>query len=138
MAREARRKTFILPGSQGTMICKNAIARLLGYGKYALKSLFHCAKNGIDPVHGLRNKKGNATTPFDFNGMMKTFFDDLSLLAAPRATRIVVAIVNGEPREELRDTDEMLSELPPSFTWLVAETRCKRSDSQHDKRRPCH
>jgi hypothetical protein len=113
MSRDARRKTFILPGSVGTMICKNAIATLLGYGKHSLKHVIYCAKNNVSPVHGLF-RNSNAASKIDFDGMMKAFFEVLSEFSAPRATRIVATFVNGVVAEELRD--EMVSELPPSFT----------------------
>jgi hypothetical protein len=113
--REARRKVFVFPGSSGLMICKNAIANMLGYGRAALKRIVECVKKGESPrKHALTNRPSNNTLRYDYNGLMKPFFDALSEFSAPRATRIVATVVNGTAMEELRD--EGVSELPPSFT----------------------
>jgi hypothetical protein len=113
-SREERRKVYILPGTMGTMICKNAIARLLGYSRYTLQKIIDCVKKGKSPVHGLKNQVGNHKSHYDFNGMLKVFFEALVEHSAPRATRFVWTILEGTTREELRD--EHVSELPPSFT----------------------
>jgi hypothetical protein len=95
MPRDIRRKTFILPGTVGTMVCKNAISRLLGFGKTALENVIHYAKSGITPRHALCKRFSNAASKIDFKTMLDTFFDELSTHSAPRATRLVATIVNG-------------------------------------------
>jgi hypothetical protein len=112
---EERKKVYILPGSTGTMICRNAMARLLGYGRHAFRMILSAVKEGKPHLHGLNGNR-NANSKVDFNAMMKPFFESLSEYSAPRATRIVHTVVNGVATEDLRDADVMMSELPPSFT----------------------
>jgi hypothetical protein len=112
---DKRKRVYILPGSSGAMVCRNAICHLLGYGCPSLLKVISLAKRGQVPVNALSNNS-NSRTQFDFNGMMHAFFVELSELSTPRATRVVVSVVNGVAREDLRDDLDSASDLPPSFT----------------------
>ena len=92
-------------------VCSHAIKRLINFGRRKWKVANDHALNGHKYVN---QQKGNMNACVSLETMeaLRSFFEEMKEMAAPRATRIV--------REEvgigLRDEEIELLELPSSFT----------------------
>jgi len=114
--------TFLLPGTATTLVCRNAVARLVGLGKTIWSELMHHLRDGTLPTHGLKGKASNRSNEF-MNEILERFFSEISEFAAPRATLLVKQLLLTEGLGEdypsrfftdLRDEDVI--DLPPYFT----------------------
>jgi len=110
-------KLYLFPGSSNhTMVCKNAIAKVIGFSRIRWNSIWKCLKDGVPlPLHGHHGRGGSNRSCKDESTMdaLKIFFKFVETLAAPRATRLVRALsTTGENTSELRDDDDDLIELP--------------------------
>ena len=121
-----KNKVYILPGTSNTMVCRNAIASLIGYGKTVWTRLLNNTKLGTSVEHGQTGKPANNVND-ELQQLLHSFFKEIAMLALPRATRVVRQFVAGEldngsdedadqVLESLRDIDEDVIDLPPSFT----------------------
>ena len=101
-------KTFLLPGTTH-VICKNAIAMIIGKKRDAWRSI----KDSI-PSHGLKNKRSNSRLSVDIEDDLHAYFLSLQELGAPRATRLVSTLSADKEQvnTELRDPDADLIKLP--------------------------
>ena len=112
---------YLLPGTDES-ICQHALQRLIGYSNTAWKTVKECAEKNQFPTHGNTGKEGNA--PAHYKVILQQFFQSMSELAAPRATRMVRQFTGSGgsgPKKvqagvELRDDDPDFIELPPSFS----------------------
>ena len=117
-------RLYLFPGSTRFMVCKNALARVIGFSRIKWRGIWSCVKNEIPlPMHGHSHKPGDNDavggqgnrsckdkTTMD---ALKSFFKFVTTLAAPRATRLVRALsTTGTNTSELRDDDDDLIELP--------------------------
>ena len=103
-----KNRVYLLPGST-YKICKSALAKLIGKERHAWDSI----KEGNVEGHGLSRKEaGNRAQDSEMTQRLHEYFQKLEALAAPRATRIVTGLVEGEVTTELRDVDSDLVELP--------------------------
>ena len=102
-------KVFLLPGTTH-LICKNAIAKLVGKKKTAWGSIVYGAARG----HGLKNRQSNCQLKAEVQDDLHAYFLSLQALGAPRATRLVSTISADKQKvnTELRDADVDLVELP--------------------------
>jgi hypothetical protein len=68
----------------------------------------------FSPSHGLQIRRANSGKYFDkhIKADLYQYFTDLEMLATPQATRVVCDIAD----TGLRDGEERLVELPPSFS----------------------
>ena len=112
-------RLYLFPGSSGQiqyMVCKNAVARVIGFSRIRWNSIWKCVKTGVPlPLHGHKGRDGsNRSAKDDANiNALKDFFQFVETLASPRATRLVKALSKtGENTCELRDNDDELIELP--------------------------
>ena len=117
-------------------ICKDKLFYLLKIGRDRLKTLKNAVKKNQLPVHGLTAKPSNHQSDQDMYISLHLFFEEISLLAAPRATRIV-KMETGK-MNEIRDNDENLIELPTNWScrrlfgkWI--ETRGWKVTSKNQK-----
>jgi len=113
---QEKHRVYILPGATGThVICRNTLARVLGFGRWQIDTVLKCVEKNEAPSHGLDNKKSNATNPTVIN-LMEIFFDEMQQFSAPRATKIVRNVVGTAIQSELRDEIDKVQELPVYFT----------------------
>jgi len=113
---QAKHRVYILPGATGThVICRNTLARFLGFGRWQIDTVLKCVERNEMPSHGLDNKTSNASNPTVI-ALLDTFFDEMQQFAAPRATKIVRNVVGAEMQSELRDEIDKVQELPVYFT----------------------
>lgn len=129
-------KSYILPGTPNTMVCRNAIASLIGYGKTAWTRLLDHTRKGKELEHGNTNQPGHNINA-QSQQLMHAFFQEISLLALPRATLVVRGIVARAKEEDegsdadaddiieehVKDGDVDVIDLPPSFS---KRSLCKR------------
>ena len=102
---------YLLPGSSTHIICKNAIARLVGKSRFAWDSI---GKEGKEE-HGLTKRQtGNRSISEKTMDSLHEYFAGLNALGAPRATRIVTDLSADKTtvNTELKDADTELVELP--------------------------
>ena len=124
MHRIMKMKRCVLPGTCNELICRHRLAALVGYGKRKWEACAKMLKENTTPTHGLKGKaSNNGKVHYVYKSLFLPFFEELKLLAVPRATRVVrnaVAAANnnkvGTIRVELRDDDEDLLELPSSMS----------------------
>ena len=129
MVNKDKHKTYILPGTTTTKICRNALCVILGIGRYYWATCYDALKNGGVPTHGLYGLHGEASNRVNTkqHEHMLVFFESIKPLAAPRATRIVRSLVKthvskvglmGEytSLNEIRDDDEDVVELPSCYS----------------------
>ena len=107
---------YLLPGSCSYKICRNTLSMVIGFGSTAWRNLLKCLKMGaMVPSHGLSGQKSNHwdwSNYFD----MDCFFAELQKEAMPRATKLIRALTaEGTVREELKDDDPDLVELPSCY-----------------------
>jgi hypothetical protein len=104
---------FLLPGStESYMLCKNALAQMIGLGRRKWETINNMVSNNTMPTHGLKGRPSNNTNPELYQDL-GLFFDQLKEHAAPRATRFIRQ-QTGEL--DIRDDDVDLLELPTSMT----------------------
>ena len=112
----SKSKVFLLPGTSH-LVCRNAIATILGLGKDAWKTLVDHSRNHTAPTHGLigMGVSNEATA-----ALLKSFFDIIKELGTPRATKVVRDVVVREGkafvRTEMREVDEDIVELPTNIS----------------------
>ena len=133
-----RHLVYILPGTNDQLVCRPAIATLVGFGKKAWYRVVSSLREGTSIDHGLQGKTSNhADTRMQEH--LHDFFSEMTEHATPRATRIVRQHVVGAKDakdakaeeedngsdldadddlviESLRDTDVDVVDLPPSFS----------------------
>ena len=128
--RDVKQMRCVLPGTYNEMICKHRLASLIGYGKKKWMKCAQLVREKKKPKHKAEGKVPNNCKGkvFVYGVILESFFEDLSKLANPRATRIVTMKVdehrqsqraelgNVEVQIELRDTNKDLIELPSSMT----------------------
>jgi len=110
---------YLFPGSTKFMICKNALARVIGFNRIKWQSIWKCFKAGVPlPLHGLTGSESNRSYRDKATmDALADFFTFVQSLASPRATRLIRALSKtGENTTELRDDDEDLIELPTYFS----------------------
>ena len=96
------------------LICKNKLLYLLNIGRTSFETLKMAAKKNLPIVHGLTEKPSNYQLNKDVINSLHLFFNEMSLLAAPRATRMV-RMETGK-MNETEDNDKDLVELPTNWT----------------------
>jgi hypothetical protein len=111
---ERKRAVFLLPGTN-YLICRDALCKLLGIRREAWTTIFKMAKNNTPPSHGLEGHPGNSKDD-GMGALLKTYFQDLLLLATPRATLVIRSLVWDQVETELQDDDEDIVELPSHMT----------------------
>jgi hypothetical protein len=79
------RQVFLLPGTSTHMICKSALAKLIGKSKSAWSSIGEGGKQ----IHGLSNRKSNTGISAEMEVKLNEYFFSLARLGQPRATKIV-------------------------------------------------
>jgi hypothetical protein len=114
-----KHQTYLLPGSSVHRICKSALAKLLvvvGKSRHAWNSITEYAC----PVHGLSLRKeanhaGHCALPTALQEKLNGYFQLLSQLGGPRATRLVARFSNhgtgAGGATKLRDDADVI-ELP--------------------------
>jgi hypothetical protein len=98
--REQKRRIFVLPGTE-YLICKNAMAKLIGFGRDAwqnCKSLM-LSGNDVNIKHGQAGRKPNNHRP-EVHEAMHQFFEKTKLFAQPRATVFVKNMIEGVMAED--------------------------------------
>ena len=96
------------------MVCKDAIALLLDYGKFKWRTCQKAVKNNRLPGHGNKGKVNGKAKHFanDVKDDLHEFFHQLKQFGSPKATRLV--------REEtgmgLRDAEVDVVELPTAWS----------------------
>jgi hypothetical protein len=112
-SRKEQIRRFLLPGHPLTyMICKNALAMMIGFGQSKWTTVTKLVKQNKNPTHGLRQKTSNNSKPGVLDDL-HVYFDRLKDFGAPRATPIVR---NATGIIDVRDEDTDLLELPTSIT----------------------
>jgi len=111
MQREVGRGTqgrlYLLPGSNNKLICRNALARIIGFKRTAWNAVKKAySKKIARPKHGLCGKAGNKKNK-DYDDLLFEFFTKVEAMAEPRATRIVRDIVSDRVDIGLRDDDDI-------------------------------
>jgi hypothetical protein len=101
-------------------ICQNALQSITQFGRDKFKTSSQAAKTNVDPTDWRRGRKGNAAMKAETDADLHAFFQDMMLLSAPRATRIV----QDETGNGLRDQDVEVKELPTHFTKRGMFCRC--------------
>ena len=120
-----KHKRVVLPGTCNELICKNRLSALIGYGKKKWGACAKLVKENKTPCHGLLGKESNNNQKNrGYKGILEMYFQEILLLAVPRATRIVRNTIRQAEatnetatlRVELRDDDVELLELPSSMS----------------------
>ena len=99
-----RQLVHILPGMLKQLVCRNSIATLIGIGKkawYRIKDILRDFKS-MDP--GLKGRISNNVDATG-QGLLQAFFEDISMFALPRATRVVRQFVVGA-KDEAKAKDD--------------------------------
>jgi len=120
-------KAFLLPGSNGRLICGNATARLIGYSRKSWATVKTCYKQKTAPQHGLRGKAGNKKNQ-EYEDILHEFFIKVEAMAEPRATKVVRDIVGDQVEFCLRG-DEHIVDLP---AYLTKRGLYKKLLADHD------
>mmetsp|Transcript_23130 Transcript_23130/g.33581 ORF Transcript_23130/g.33581 Transcript_23130/m.33581 type:complete len:259 (-) Transcript_23130:565-1341(-) len=111
----SRRKSevYLLPGSVNHLICRSALARIIGWGRYQWNGIRQrLRKNLTVPIHGSVGKKSNNSRyKVERDIRMRAFFDKIEALYSPRATQIVRDVAREGGKEEDEELTE-LTELP--------------------------
>ena len=104
-----RGRCYLLPGTTH-MICKNAIAQLIGKKGYAWDNIIEGEKSS----NGLKEQRSITSLKPEVEDALHSYFLSLQELGAPRATRLVSALSVDKQtvNTELKDTDSELIELP--------------------------
>jgi ribosome-binding protein aMBF1 (putative translation factor) len=111
--RAEQHMSYLFPGCSKYRVCKNAVARIIGYGQKHWTTCSTAAKNNMLPVHGHVGYESNAKLPQVYQAALLTFFQRTEQLAAPRATRYVRGFTaNGNFIQKTCDDNEHLVELP--------------------------
>lgn len=127
-------KTFLLPGSNITLICGNAMARLIGFSRRAWSTVKLSYQSKELPSHGLIGKAGNKKNQ-SHDDLLVEFFERTKSLAEPRATKIIRELVDGEVVVDFKDDDDKL-DLPAymskrgMYKKLIAECHWEYTYSQ--------
>jgi hypothetical protein len=109
-----KRAAYILPGTTH-LICKDALCRLLGVGKFQWTTVITLAKKNTPPTHGLIGREGNKLDR-TLEQILSDYFGELQTLAQPRATLVVRSLVRDQVQTELREDDQTIVELPSHMT----------------------
>jgi len=85
---------YLFPGSTKFMICKNALARVIGFNRIKWQSIWKCFKAGVPlPLHGLTGSESNRSYRDKATmDALADFFTFVQSLASPRATRLIRAL----------------------------------------------
>jgi hypothetical protein len=113
-------KVYLLPGSNQSMICGNALARLIGFSrsawdtvKQAYKEKKHAPKHALTGVLGDSACRTNA----EHTALMHEFFERAETMSEPRATKVIRDIVGDKVETDLRGDEDVL-DLPAYITKL--------------------
>jgi hypothetical protein len=114
---EEKLHCFLLPGStESYKVCKNALARMIGFGRKKWETINSLVANNTMPTHGLRGIPSNNTNPGVYK-KLHFLFEQLKEHATPSATRFIPQ-QTGEL--DICDDDIDLLELPTSMTkWSI-------------------
>ena len=100
---------------QQSWLCKNAFQHVFDLGRKKWRSLANCVMESLPPPrHHMVGKQSNRAIGLENNGVLdglRLYFDHLSDLSEPRATRFVRELTG----VALRDTDDTL-DLPNHMT----------------------
>jgi hypothetical protein len=107
-------KMFLLPGSNTTLVCANAMARMIGFSRRAWGTVKEAYLQKAIPMHGLIGKAGNKKNQ-SYEDLMVEFFERTKTLAEPRATKIIRHLVDDQIQVDFRDDDDKL-DLPVYMT----------------------
>jgi hypothetical protein len=113
-ANSPTRQVFLLPGTSTHMLCKSAIARLIGKSKTAWCSIGVPGKH----IHGLANRKSNTGISGEMEVKLNEYFFSLTRLGQARATKIVRELSADKATvvTELVGGDSEVIELPACHT----------------------
>jgi hypothetical protein len=112
-------KVYILPGSNASMICGNALARLIGYSRSAWDTVKKAYTQKQSPKHALAGVFGAAAcrTNAEHTALLHDFFQRAEAMAEPRATKIIRDIVGDHVETDLRGDENQL-DLPAYISKL--------------------
>jgi hypothetical protein len=83
------------------MICKNALAMMIGFGQSKWMTVTKLVKQNKNPNHRLRQKTSNNSKPGVLDDL-HVYFEGLKDFGAPKATRIVrnaTGIIDGHDED---------------------------------------
>eukprot|EP00536_Pseudo-nitzschia_multiseries_P008472 jgi/Psemu1/20491/gm1.20491_g len=108
-------KHAVLAALSQTRVCRYAISVLLEWGRRKWETCYRNLDDNTTPTHRLKGKQPNNTMEFDKSTIVEDLvllFDELKELGLPQSTRIMRV----ETGVGLRDREEGVVELPPSFS----------------------
>lgn len=116
--RRTASRTFLLPGTSTALICSNACARIIGFGRSTWTTVRKAFETKQPPTHGLTGKESNRAKNTGYDALLREFFDRLEEMATPRATLEVRELVGDKVNVSLKESDTEKKELPPYMTKL--------------------
>lgn len=114
------KRSYLLPGSTSLMICQHAMSLVLGWKKDAWKTIRKWMLTGVEPIHGLKGRKGNRNSKVReaIHDRLHLFFIEMEQLGCPRATEIVrnLDLADNSLSFDFRNSDTELVELPSCYS----------------------
>jgi hypothetical protein len=117
--REFMRLFYAFPGYKSGdgpyLICKNALAKLYGFGRDAWRNVLKFNKRGKEPFHVRPCHKPNNDNAL-MQEDLQDFFEKVKDLAQPKAARLVQSLVGHDVEVKMHDEDPDVKVLPRHMT----------------------